>query len=465
MFMKTEKKKFKINAFCLLFGVIVLCSIASYFITPGVFEREIVDGRTIVIPGSYHEIQKVPISLLTIFNAIPNGMISAANMVVLVLLVGGAIEVYTQSGSINAGIGKLVKTVGSKGGPLVITVFFILFAILGGFLGWIEVCIPFAPLIIPILLALGYDTIVGVGILVLGLMVGFAIGPTNIYTVGIAHQVSQLPIFSGIELRLIAYVIFTGITLIYILLYASRIKKNPNNSYMNDIDISDLKITISEEGNISKNQIFALIILGFTFIFSVFGMLKLKWSIVDMTGFFLLSGIAAGIVTRMSASKIADSFIEGAKGAMGGAMIIGVARGVQWILEQGGIIDPIIYGLSQLLKGLPPIGSAIGVFLVVTLLNALVPSGSGKAMALMPILMPLAELIGITRQTMILSYQFGDGISNIFWFTYGGLLIFLSYGKIPLSRWYKFVLPLIGILSILAIIFLAIAVKIGYGPA
>lgn len=146
-------------------------------------------------------------------------------------------------------------------------------------------------------------------------------------------------------------------------------------------------------------------------------------------------------------------------------MIVGVARGVQWILEQGGIIDPIINGLSQLLDGLPPVGSAIGVFIVVSLLNALVPSGSGKAMALMPILMPLAELIGITRQTMILAYQFGDGISNIFWFTYGGLLIFLSYGKIPLARWYKFVMPLIAVMIVLAVIFLSIAVKIGYGPA
>ena len=463
--MKEKKKGIKINAFCLLFCVIIICALASYVITPGTFERQIVDGRTVVVPGSYHVIEKAALSPLAIFNAIPNGIIGAANMVVLILLVGGSIEVYNKSGAINAGIGKLVKSVGSKGGPLVITVFFAVFAVLGGFLGWIEVCIPFAPLIIPILLALGYDTIVAVSILVLGLMVGFAIGPTNIYTVGIAHQVSQLPIFSGIKLRLIAYFIFTGITLIYILMYAAKIKKDPEKSYMKGIDVSDLNVDLSKNAEITKSQSMALVILVLTFVISVYGMLKLKWSIVDMTGVFLLSGIIAGFVTKMSASDIADSFIEGSKGAMGGAMIVGVARGVQWILEQGGIIDPIINGLSQLLDGLPPVGSAIGVFIVVSLLNALVPSGSGKAMALMPILMPLAELIGITRQTMILAYQFGDGISNIFWFTYGGLLIFLSYGKIPLARWYKFVMPLIAVMIVLAIIFLSIAVKIGYGPA
>lgn len=463
--MGIKKKGVKINALCLLFCVIIICALASYVITPGTFERQIVKGRTVVIPGSYHVIEKAILSPFAVLNAIPNGIIGAANMVVLILIVGGSIEIYNKSGAINAGIGKLVKSVGAKGGPLVISLFFGVFAILGGFLGWIEVCIPFAPLIIPIFLALGYDTIVGVSILVLGLMVGFAIGPTNLYTVGIAHQVSQLPIFSGIRLRLIAYFIFTGITLIYILIYASKIKKFPEKSYMNGIDISDLDINLSKNEETTKNQGISLIILVLTFIISVFGMLKLKWSIVDMAGIFLFSGIIAGFVTKMSASDIANSFVEGSKGAMEGAMIVGVARGVQWILEQGGIIDPIINGLSKILSGFSPVGSAIGVFIIVSLLNALVPSGSGKAMALMPILMPLAELIGITRQTMILAYQFGDGISNIFWFTYGGLLIFLSYGKISLFRWYKFVVPLVGIMIGLAIIFLYIAVKIGYGPA
>lgn len=459
------KKKFKINAFCLLFCVIIVCALASYFVSPGTFDREIVNGRTIVMPGSYHQIEKTFLSPLAIFNAIPNGIIGAANMVVLVLVIGGAIEIYSKCGSINAGISKLVSTVGQKGGPLVITVFYLVFAILGGFLGWIETCIPFAPLLIPILLALGYDTIVGVAILVLGLMVGFAIGPTNIYTVGIAHEVSQLPMFSGIGLRMVAYVVFVGVTLAYLLWYAAKIRKNPASSYMSGIDTSDLKLDLSQEIKITNRQTIALIILGLTFAASIYGMFKLSWSIVDMAGAFLLSGIVSGFVTKMNPSDIADTFIEGSKGAMGGALIIGVARGVQWILEQGGIIDPIIYGLSQVLQGLPPIGSAIGILIVVTLLNALVPSGSGKAMALMPILMPLAELIGLTRQTMILAYQFGDGISNIFWFTYGGLLIFLAYGKVPLSRWYKFLWPLLIMLFSLSIIFLVIAVKIGYGPA
>lgn len=458
-------KKIKINPFVLLFFVIIICILASYVVSPGEFERQIVNGRTIVIANSYHNLPKNFLSPLVIFKAIPYGIIGSSNVVVLILLVGGSIEIYNKSGIINAGINKLVHSVGTKGGPLVISSLFIIFSILGGFLGWIEVCIPFAPLVIPIFLALGYDTIVGVSVLVLGLMVGFMVGPTNLYTVGIAHQISQLPIFSGLILRLIIYFIYILITLVYILLYAKKIKKYPEKSYMKDIDVNDLKINVSKNENFTIRQKISLIILILTFVISVYGMLKLKWDIIDMTAFFILSGVIAGLINKMNASDIANNFLIGCKGAFNGAMIVGVARGVQWSLEQGRIIDPLIYGMFKLLSGLPSIATAIAVFLVVSILNGLVPSGSGKAMALMPILMPLSELIGLTRQTMILSYQFGDGLSNMVWFTYGGLLLFLSYGKIPLSKWYKFVLPLILLLAILSMIFLTIAVKISYGPA
>lgn len=463
--MPKVKKKFKLNAYCLLFCVIVLCALASYVITPGVFERQIVNGRTMVIPGSYHTIEKTALSPFAVFDAIPNGIIGAANMIALILLVGGTIEVYNKSGAINSGINKLVYAVGDKGGPFVITALFYAFAILGGFLGWVEVCIPFAPLVIPIFIALGYDAIVATGVIILGLLVGFAIGPTNLYTVGIAHQVSQLPMFSGIGLRLVAYVVFTGISLIYLLAYAKKIKSNPEKSYMKGISDSEISIETTDNPTITKKQILALIVLLITFIFAIYGMLKLKWSIINLTGAFILSGIIVGYITGMTGGEIADNFLEGTKNAMGGAMLVGVARGVQWILEQGEIIDPIINWLANLLDGLPPVASAIGIFVVVTFLNALVPSGSGKAMALMPILIPLSELIGITRQTMTLAYQFGDGISNMFWFTSGGLLIFLSFGKVPLQRWYKFFIPLMSIMIIFVVIFLTIAVKIGYGPA
>ncbi|MBU5484832.1 YfcC family protein [Clostridium sp. MSJ-11] len=461
-----KKKKININAFVLIFSVIIVCAIASYFVSPGAFERQVVDGRTIVVPGSFHETSRSPLSLFDIFRAVPNGLIGASNVVFLVLIVGGSIEIYNKSGSISAGISLLVNSAGDKGGLIVITMLMIMFAILGGFLGWIEAAIPFVPIVIPIVLALGYDSMTAVAVCILGCMVGFAVGPTNVYTVGIAHSVAELPMFSGFGFRILAYITFVCVSIIYTLRYATKVKKDPSKSLVLGIDVSDIKYDFSKDKDKTMNstQKLALIILILTFIFVVYGMIKLKWNINDMSAAFLLSGIVAGLICKMNADTIATTFISGAKASMSGAMIVGVARGVQWTLEKGGIIDPIINSMDKVLHGLPPWASVIGVMVLVTLLNGLVASGSAKAMALMPLLIPLSDLIGITRQTMTLAYQFGDGISNIFWFSYGTLLIFLSYGKVPLTRWYKFLMPLFGIFIILSIMFLFIAINIGYGP-
>jgi uncharacterized ion transporter superfamily protein YfcC len=463
---RSKKEKKNINPYVLLFCVIAICGIASYFVIPGEFQREIINGRTVVIPGTYRGVEKTPIALFDIFRAVPNGLIGSGPIVFLILIVGGTIEIFNQTGSISMGISKFISKMGGKGDSLVLIILMSLFAIIGGFLGWIEAAIPFVPITIPIVLALGYDSLTAVAVCILGLMVGFAIGPTNVYTVGIAHSIAELPMFSGIGLRLTAYIVFVAIAIVYTIRYGNKTKKDSSKSLVSDIDISDLTYDFSkiENQKMKISQKLSLVILAITFAIVVYGMLKLGWSINDMTAAFLLCGIIAGFVCKMTPGDIANTFILGAKGSINGAMIVGIARGVQWILERGGIIDPIINSLSQNLSGLPPVISAIGIMVIVTLLNALVPSGSGKAMALMPLLMPIGDLIGLSRQTTTLAYQFGDGISNMFWFTYGTLLIFLAYGKVPIQRWYKFLWPLMLIFSVVSIIFLSIAIKIGYGP-
>ena len=156
--------------------------------------------------------------------------------------------------------------------------------------------------------------------------------------------------------------------------------------------------------------------------------------------------------------------LDGAKGAFNGALIIGVARAVQWTMTNGGLIDPLVHGLSKLMGSASAYMSTVGMFIVNFFINALIPSGSGQATAVMPIMVPLADMLHITRQTAVLAFQFGDGISNTFWFTNGTLLIYLSLGKVPLKSWYKFILPLQGIFFLVEFAFLFFAVQIGYGP-
>ena len=182
------------------------------------------------------------------------------------------------------------------------------------------------------------------------------------------------------------------------------------------------------------------------------------------TATFMIGGIVSAAINRVNLDDGINMVLDGARGAFSGALIIGVARAVQWTMTNGGLVDPLVHGLSNLMRSASAYVSTVGMFIVNFFVNALIPSGSGQATAVMPIMVPLADMLHITRQTAVLAFQFGDGISNTFWFTNGTLLIYLSLGKVPLKSWYKFILPLHGLFLILQLIFLFVAVQIGYGP-
>lgn len=455
-----------LNPFLILFSVIIICAIASYFVIPGAYDRIVDSGRTIVVADSYHSINVKPISFFDIFRAVPYGLEGAAGMMFLVLLVGGAIEVYNKTGAIDLGVVKILKLSDKIGSQFILIVIMIIFSAIGGVLGWSEQIIPFVPIIISICLALGYDSLVGVLVSGFICMIGFSVSPTNMYTVAISHQIAELPMFSGMTYRLFILGVFEIISMFYILRYAKKIKEDPSKSLMKDIDTKSLERDFSSFENIKMNkaQMVSLVALGVTFAITTYGLLNLNWQINEMAATFLLSGILVGLINKMKAEEIIDNFIIGAKAAFGGALIIGIARSIQWILTTGALIDPLINFLAGMLQGLSPWTTVIGIFIVITIINAFIPSGSGKAMAIMPVLIPLADMIGLTRQTAILAFQFGDGISNTFWFTNGTMLIFFGLAKVPLSKWYKFIIPLEIILCTLGAIFLIFAVEMGYGP-
>lgn len=464
--MKKEKKPIKLNPFIILFSVIVICAIFTHIVTPGVFERQIVDGKTVIDPTSFHTVDRTPVGIFKMFLAIPNGFVGASAVMFLVMLVGGSLEVYSKTGALDKGISRILTLSTKVGSSVILLSIMIMFALIGGFLGWCEQIIPFVPLIVSICIALGYDSLVGVASSALVCLISFSISPTNMFTIGIAHQIAELPLFSGMWLRLIILLIFNILLMGYILIYANRIKKDPSKSLMKDIDTSSLQKDYSSVANekMSTSQTLAIIIFILTFVISIFCVLRRGWGLNELSAAFTLSAVLSGIICRIEPGEIVTGIIEGSKKSFNGALIIGLARGIQWTMEQGNLVDTLIHTISQPLNHLPTWATALGVFLVITIVNALIPSGSGKAMAFMPILIPLADMVGITRQTMVLAFQFGDGISNTFWFTFGTLLIFLSLGKIPLKQWYKFVIPIEIVISIVACIFLILATSIEYGP-
>ncbi len=461
-----KKEGKTLNPIVILVSVVILCTIASYFVFPGMFNRTQLDGRTVVVAGSYHPVDKTPVGIFEMFRAIPEGLVASGSLIWLVLLVGGALKVYTESGSLDKGISRFLKLSNKVGSQVVLAFIIIVFALIGGFLGWSEQIIPFAPIITAICLSMGYDAVVGMASAWFVCIIAFSVSPTNMFTVAICQQVAELPLFSGMNLRLIILAVFEILCMVYILRYAAKIKKDPTKSIVYDIDNTSLRRDYSKvaDEKMTVRQMLSLAILGLTFVISIYMVLAYGWGMNDLATAFLISGLAAGIVCSMPFAKIVTSFADGAKDSFYGALIIGVARAIQIVLEKGHLVDTIVNVLSNGLGGLPAWLTAIGVFIVVTLINGLIPSGSAKAIALMPILVPLADMVGITRQVATLAYQFGDGISNTFWFTNGTLLIFLSLNKIPLSRWYKFIVPLEIILCITAAVFLVIATAIHYGP-
>ena len=239
---------------------------------------------------------------------------------------------------------------------------------------------------------------------------------------------------------------------------------DPSKSLVKDVDTSSLRIPVDPGLKFDLPKKVSVISLTISILVTIYGILNLSWSYTEMAATFMIGGIVSAAINRVNLDDGINMVLDGARGAFSGALIIGVARAVQWTMTNGGLVDPLVHGLSNLMRSASAYVSTVGMFIVNFFVNALIPSGSGQATAVMPIMVPLADMLHITRQTAVLAFQFGDGISNTFWFTNGTLLIYLSLGKVPLKSWYKFILPLHGLFLILQLIFLFVAVQIGYGP-
>ena len=464
---KMEKKKAgTINAFVIVFAVIVGCWLLSFLISPGAFERTVMNGRTVVVPNSFHSVPKIYLGPQALFQAIPNGLVSSASMMFLVMLVAGCIEVYKQTGTLDKAVAGVLAKSDTMGSEKILCAIMFVFGCLGGFLGWNEQIVPFIPIVISLCLALGYDLMTGVACSAMVDMISFSFSPTSVYTVGISDEIAQLPMFSGFLFRLVLLIIANIIMAIYVLRYARGVKSGKRASLTADLDDSKFRVDYSDilKNPLNQRQSLSLVVFLVTFVASIVGVSTMGWSMNDLSACFLFTAIAAGVINRIPAGKLVNVIIAGAKDGLAPALVIGLARGIQWILTASAIIDPIINSISKPLMAMPKYLTPIAVMIVIALFNGLITSGSAKAMALMPILIPLADLVGMTRQTMILAFQFGDGLTNSAWFTSGTLLIFLTIAGIPLKKWWKFVTPLLLILSVVCVVALLVATKINYGP-
>ena len=450
------------HTYAILLFIVILGSALSYIIPAGEFDRQEVEDRVEVVSGSFHGVEQNPVSFLDLIMAIPTGLNEAADIIFYIFLIGGAFGVIRATGAIEAIIQKVMDNV-RKNEMMLIPVIMTVFSILGFTTGMAEETIIFVPIGIMLAVALGYDAMVGTAMVTLGAAAGFIGGMFNPFTVGIAHGIAELPIFSGWGFRTIVYlaVLITGI--LFVMNYAKKVKKDPKRSLVYE-EAQNGQLNFVEDDmefkKLTKRHIVIVTLFALTIAINVYGIFVYGWFLTELAANFFTVGIIIGFVGGLKLNNIFDAFIDGMKIVVYGAIIVGFARAILVVLESGLIIDTIIYSMSAALDYIPNALTAIGMLAVQVVINFFIPSGSGQAMTTMPVMVPISDLQEIPRQVAVLAYQYGDAITNSIIPTSASLMGVLAVAGIPYIKWVKFVWKLVLIWLVIAAIALVAATLI-----
>lgn len=451
------------DIYVVLFIFIALAAIATHFVPAGQFERiPGPSGRTTIDPTSYEQIASSPVGFVDFMMAIPNGLMSAGEVVFFTFMIGGMFMVLRRTGIIEIGVDKLTRRFAQKS-LLTIPVLMTVFALIATVIGTQELALVYVPVILPLMIALRFDSVTAAAVALCATTVGFTTGVLNPINTGLGQQLSDLPLYSGYGLRIMAFVVMLAAAIFFVMRYARSVRQTPALSLMSsDASESEKRSLYQHADNspaliASARQKLAAIATFAFFAILVYGVLQQGWFMMEMAGLFIIMGIVVGLIAGLDTDEICSGFNQGFRDVLVGAMIAGVARGVAVMLEDGQIMDTLVFGLGNLVGGLPTLLSAIGMFFAQLGFNFIVPSGSGQALVTMPLMAPLSDIIGVTRQTSVLAFQLGDGIGNIFYPTSGYFMATLALAGVPWQKWVKFFFPLFCVWIVIALGFLIFA--------
>ena len=421
----------------LLVGFIILAAALSYVLPAGQFARQKNEatGREVVVPGSYQRMPATPVSPLDMLVDIPKGMADAAGVIFLIFLAGGAFTVLDQTGALRHGVDWLLARAHGRE-VLVIPIVSILFATMGALENMGEEIVPLVPVLLVLMRRLGYPVITAVAASIGAAIVGAAFSPINPFQVGIAQKLAQLPLLSGGGFRLALLLPAVALWIAGTMRHAIRHRVAP------DITAEDVAADATRAGR------HGLVLLLLLVMFSIFGygVVALGWDFDQMGALFFVLGVGAGLLGGLGLSGTAEGFVTGFRDIAFSALLIGFARAIFVVLEQGHIVDTIVQGMSAPLAHLPVVFSALGMMVVQTALHLPVPSVSGQATLTMPLFAPLADLIGLSRQVVVLTFQYAAGLCELITPTNGSLLAMLAICGVRFDQWLKFVWPLYALL-------------------
>ena len=431
-------RKLKVpNTYVIIAVIIALCAVLTWFVPGGQYVKA--DDGTL----SYESVDAVP-QTWQVLSAVYHGFVKQAGIIVFILVVGGAFWLLNATGAVEAGIQRFIVRIGKRD-ILVLVALTVLFSLAGAVFGMSEETIPFVGIVVPLVVSMGYDAFMGMLVVYVASNVGFSSAFLNPFTVGIAQGMADLPLFSGMGYRIFCWAFLTILMVVFVWFYAKRTRKEPA-----------VILSASEESvmPLTKRQSWILVVLLLTVIALIVGVTCWDWYMPEITGLFLGMGIVCGIIAGFSANKIADELLAGARDILSAALVVGFASGIIVILQDGKVVDSILHGMQEGLDGSSPAASLSAMYGIQALINFVIPSATAKAAITIPIMAPFADMVGVSRQAMVLAFQFGDGFTNMVTPTSGVLVAALAMARIPYAKWVKWVWKGVAVLLVLGFLLL-----------
>lgn len=470
--MKSETKKRKKlefpHGYIILMSVMLVVVVLSWIIPAGEYARVIdpATGMEVVDPGSFSFVkQEDPIGFLDFFTAINAGIVKAMGIGSLIVVMTGAIAVLDSTGALTTGVKKIIEK--SKGREFTIVAIFLFVFIACGVVGLAENMMPFIPIMITLMMGLGYDRMVGITVLIAGLEIGWTAGIVNIYTTGISQEMIGLPIFSGLGFRTAATILFYVIGLVFLYRYCKKIKKDPSKSIVASEYMQQCKDTteaVKEKVVLTMKMKLGLAIFGIAMVIQTYGAVKLAWSYDQMSAVLIVAAIVIALVCGINGNEACRIFTRGASELLSVVFMMGLAQAVTALMRQAKMLDTIVYYLSKMLQNKGAIFTLLMIFIAIMILNFFIISGEGKAIVMIPILSPLAKILGINQQVVVLAYQYAEGFINDLYPTYGSLHAMLAMGKVSFGDWWRFTYKLWFTLIVVGFLLVLLAQGINLGP-
>ena len=471
-FMEQNKKKFSMpSAYTILFAIIVVVAILTWIVPAGQYEMTELNGKEVPVPGTYQQVERTPQGIFDIITSPAKGYQDAVDVALFILIIGGFLGVVMKTGAIDAGIAQVTNKLKGKE-KIMIPILMVLFGVGGTSYGMAEETIAFYPLLIPVFVAAGYDTVTAVAVILLGAGVGVLGSTVNPFATGIASGFAGVSLGQGIVLRLLILVVGEIAAILYVMRYAEKVRKDPTKSITYATREEDIKhFGAQQEGasfpELTGKRKLILGLFALTFAIMIYGVIPFEdmgitaiptlwWWFTELASLFLIMSIIIGLVAGLSEKELIGAFVDGSRDLLGVALIVGLSRGITVVMNAGNMTATVLNLGERTLASTGSVAFTILTYLFYIPMSFLIPSTSGLATLSMPIMAPLGDFAGVARDVVITAYQSASGIVNLITPTSAVVMGGLAIARVPYDKWLKFVGKFMVIIFLITVVALAI---------